>query len=96
MKNFPVEVQLDILKFFDYKQLYSFQLINKQLNKLINKYNNELALKGFFSFEMIPDTKVVLAERNQALDIVKDFEKQNGSGIIYNFELNDFQKIKAN
>jgi len=53
MKNFPVEVQLDILKFLDYQQLYSFQLINKQLNNLIDKYNNELALKGFFSFEIV-------------------------------------------
>uniref|UniRef100_A0A1I8BEV1 F-box domain-containing protein n=1 Tax=Meloidogyne hapla TaxID=6305 RepID=A0A1I8BEV1_MELHA len=94
MKNFPVEVQLDILKFFDYKQLNSFQLITKQLNKLINKYNNELTLKGFFSFEMIPDTKVFLAERNKAFDIGKYFEKKDGNGIIYNFELNDSQKIK--
>nr|CAD2168826.1 unnamed protein product [Meloidogyne enterolobii] len=94
MKNIPVEVQLDILKFLDYKQLYSFQLINKQLNNLIDKYNNELALKGFFSFEIIPDTKVVLSECKRATNIAKEFKKRYGNEMIYNMELNDCQKMK--
>uniref|UniRef100_A0A914LMD9 F-box domain-containing protein n=1 Tax=Meloidogyne incognita TaxID=6306 RepID=A0A914LMD9_MELIC len=53
MNLLPAETNLDILKCFNFNQLNNFQLSNRYFCELINNYNKELAVKVFYSVELV-------------------------------------------
>nr|CAD2184575.1 unnamed protein product [Meloidogyne enterolobii] len=53
MNLLPAETKLDIFKCLDFNQLNNFQLSNRHFCELIAKYNKELAIKVFYSVELV-------------------------------------------
>ncbi|CAK5036203.1 unnamed protein product [Meloidogyne enterolobii] len=47
----PSEVQLDIFKYLNFKQLLNFQQTNCYLKNFINEYEGELARKEFYKLD---------------------------------------------
>ncbi|CAK5100811.1 unnamed protein product [Meloidogyne enterolobii] len=53
MNLLPAETKLDIFKCLNFNQLNNFQLSNRHFCELIAKYNKELAIKVFYSVELV-------------------------------------------
>uniref|UniRef100_A0A1I8B663 F-box domain-containing protein n=1 Tax=Meloidogyne hapla TaxID=6305 RepID=A0A1I8B663_MELHA len=53
MNLLPAETNLDIIKCFNFNQLNNIQQSNRHFCNLINKYKNELAIKVFYSVELV-------------------------------------------
>nr|CAD2200002.1 unnamed protein product [Meloidogyne enterolobii] len=79
----PTEVQLDVLKYLNFNQLFSFKLTNFYFYNLINKYEGELARMKLNTFYFI--------NGNPALNLYDIIEPQSG---IFELTLNDQLKNK--
>ncbi|CAK5064367.1 unnamed protein product [Meloidogyne enterolobii] len=64
MDSLPLEVQIDILKYLNFKQLISMQQTNSYFNHLINDNENQLARKkfSFIRFTSLLDIEIHMYE----------------------------------
>nr|CAD2174745.1 unnamed protein product [Meloidogyne enterolobii] len=64
MNSLPIETKLDIFKFLNFTQLFTFKQTNYYYRNLINKYAVELARMKFTKLSLI-DANIINRELNR-------------------------------
>ncbi|CAK5091462.1 unnamed protein product [Meloidogyne enterolobii] len=80
MLSLPPEVQFDILKCFNFQQLFSLKQTNFYFRNLINKYEGGLARKEFYELSLI-------AARHIDIDEIESYVFIKPEPVVFGFVL---------
>uniref|UniRef100_A0A915LE31 F-box domain-containing protein n=1 Tax=Meloidogyne javanica TaxID=6303 RepID=A0A915LE31_MELJA len=93
MQSLPLELKLKVLKYLDYESLCSVNMVNRQFNAIINKYQEELPKKEFYSMELKPLSFLLATNTPKItakISIKNNKLEKNWMGLLKNQRFNKF------